>query len=171
MDHKALEVIKRADDNPDLIDIMIGIEDYLDRNDIYAFKNWMLGELVDGPHIRPYWITVSFKWPYEKMPDPSAGLRLIPQGTHVRYRRDTENVPQPIENPSDYEPGTHKPKIKPEKVWVVELRIPRRFIESLDTEVMDLYDDKIDDMDTVEDAETEGSTEKNIVGGGDATPI
>ncbi len=162
---KALEVVRRIDDSPDLVDVMIGIEDYLDRNDIYAFKNWVMGELVDGPHIKPYWISVTFKWPYKLMPDPMGGLRLLPQGTKVYYRTDTENVPQPIRNPSDYEPGTHKPKIKAEKVWLVDLLIPRRFVEDLETEIMDLYDDRVDDMETVEDAEAEGNTEEDVAGG------
>lgn len=171
MENEYNDLVKRINEHPDLVDIMIAIEDYLDRNDIYAFKNWMIGELIDGPHIRPYWIKVSFKWPYHQMPDPLAGLRLLPQGTQVRFRMDRENVPQPIENPNDYDPGTHKPKIKAEKVWVVEMRIPRRFIENIDSEIMDLYDDKVDDMDTVEDARVEGQTEEDAVGGKGGTGI
>jgi hypothetical protein len=162
---KALQVVKRIDDSPDLVDIMISIEDYLDRNDLYAFKNWILGELVDGPHVSPYWIKVTFKWDYDKMPDPSGGLRLLPQGTKIRYMIDKEMVPQPIHEPSDYEPGTHKPKIKPEKVWLVEFTIPRRFVEDIESEIMDLYDDRVDDMETVEDAEAEGNTEGGSAAG------
>lgn len=158
---KSLQVVKRIDDSPDLVDVMIGIEDYLDRHDIYAFKNWILGELVDGPHIKPYWIVVTFKWAYKNMPDPSGGLRLLPHGTKIYYKKDFENVPQPITEPSDYDPGTNKPKIKSEPVWLVELMIPRRFVENLETEIMDLYDDRVDDIDTVEDAEAEGKTEED----------
>ena len=163
---KALQTVKRIDDTPDLVDVMIGIEDYLDRNDIYAFKNWILGELIDGPYIYPYWIKVTFKWEYNKMPDPSGAARLLPHGTKIIFKIDAENVPQPIKTPSDYEPGTHKPKIKSEKVWLVEMMIPRRFIEDLDKEVMDLYDDKIDDMRTVGDATAQGYNQPNMVSGG-----
>lgn len=159
---RALQVVRRIDDSPDLVDIMISIEDYLDRNDIYAFKNWIHGELIDGPHISPYWIRVSFKWPHRCMPDPRGGLRLLPHGTKVRFGKECENVPQPIEEPGDYEPGTHKPRIKKEMVWVVELTIPRRFVEDIESEIMDLYDDRVDDMETVEDAEAEGKTEEDI---------
>ena len=158
---KSLQAIRRLDDSPDLVDILISIEDYLDRNDIYAFKNWHLGELVDGPNVRPYWISVTFKWPYKHMPDPMGGARLLPHGTKVMFKVDKENVPQPIKTPSDYEPGTHKPKIKAEKVWLVEIMIPRRFVEDLDSEIMDLYDERVDDIETVEDAEAEGATEEN----------
>jgi hypothetical protein len=162
---KALQAVKRLDDTPDLVDIMIGIEDYLDRNDIYAYKNWLDGELVDGPHVKPYWIKCAFKWPYRRMPDPSAGLRLIPHGTKIWFEKTKENFPQPIKKPSDYEPGTHKPKIKAEPVWVVHLLIPRRFVEDVKDEIMNLYDDKVDDMETVEDAEAEGATEEAVTTG------
>lgn len=166
---RTLQAVKRLDDIPDLVDIMIGVEDYLDRNDMYSFKNWILGELIDGPHVKPYWVKVSFKWDYERMPDPQGGLRLLPHGTKVWFRMEEENVPQPINEPGDYEPGTNKPKIKPERVWVVELAIPRRFVENLDEEIMDLYDDRVDDMDTVEDAEAQGNTEQDAVGGSDVS--
>lgn len=162
---KSLQAIKRIDDSPDLVDIMIGIEDYLDRNDMYAFKNWMLGELVEGPFIRPYWVKVVLKWEYNKMPDPAGGMRLIPHGTKIKYKKDVENYPIDIKSPSDYEPGTHKPKIKSKDVWLVELVIPRRFIENIETEIMDLYDERVDDFETVEDAEAEGNTEDDLAAG------
>lgn len=136
------DVVKRLSDSTDLVDVMIGIEDYLDRSNIYVFKNWIDGELVDGPHVEPYWIKVTFKWDYKNMPDPEGGLRLLPHGTKIFYKKDKEMVPQPIKEPSDYEPGTHKPKIKAEKVWLVTLLIPRRFIENINDEVLDLYSSK-----------------------------
>lgn len=162
---KTLQVVKRLDDSPDLVDVMLSIEDYLDRNDIYAFKNWIHGELIEGPFVRPYWIKVAFKWPFKKMPDPRACKRLIPHGTKIWFAKKKENVPQPILTPSDYAPGTHKPKIKKEPVWVVTMLIPRRFVEDIKDAVMDLYDDRVDDMDTVVDAEAEGATEEQQAGG------
>lgn len=159
---KKSEVVKRLDDHPDLVDVMIGIEDYLDRNNIYAFKNWILGELVDGPHIKPYWVIVTFKWSKDHLPDPQGAKRLLSHGTVIKYRKDYENVPQPIITPSDYEPGTHKPKIEKEQVWLVEMMIPRRFIIDIEQSVMDLYDEEVEDMDTVQDARAEGNTEENV---------
>lgn len=156
------EIVKRLDDYPDLVDIMISIEDYLDRNNIYVFKNWIHGELVDGPHIKPYWIIVTFKWSFDCMPDPKGAKRLLSHGTKIKYKKDYENVPQPIRTPSDYEPGTHEPKIKKEPVWLVEMMIPRRFVIDIDQSVMDLYDDEVEDMDTVKDAKAEGKTQENI---------
>ena len=141
-----IDVIKRLDSNEDLVDVMISIEDYLDKNNLYVFKNWIDGELVDGPYVEPYWVKVTFKWDYEKMPDPAGAARLLPHGTKVFFKKDYQNVPQPIKKPSDYEPGTHKPKIKKERVWIVEMLIPRRFLDEINNKVMDLYGEKVDDI-------------------------
>jgi len=168
---KALQVVRRIDDSPDLVDIMISIEDYFDRNSLYAFKNWIHGELIDGPVVKPYWISVSFKWPHKQMPDPMGGTRLMPHGTKVKFRLADENVPVKVKTPADYQPGTHKPKIKTEKIWIVDLLIPRRFVEDIDTEIMDLYDERVDDSDTVEDANAEGATEDNATAGVDNDQI
>ena len=40
-----------------LLDLLLEWEDVLDNLDIYAFPNWKLGELVDGPKIEKYWVT------------------------------------------------------------------------------------------------------------------
>jgi hypothetical protein len=162
---KALRAVRRIDDSPDLVDLLISIEDYLDRNDIYAFKNWINGELIDGPIVKPFWISVTFKWPHKQMPDPMGGVRLLPHGTKIKFNLEDENVPVKVKTPADYQPGTHKPKIKTEKVWIVEMMIPRRFIEDIDQEVMNLYDDKVEDSDIVQDATTEGNTEENVTAG------
>lgn len=153
----AEKVIARLSDNTDLVDVMISIEDYLDTNDMYGFKNWIEGEIVGGPFVKKYWVKVTLKWPYKKMPDPSAGLRLLKHGTKIQYMIGTEEIPIKVEKPDDYQPGTHKPRTKKVKVWLVELMIPRRFVESLGKEIMDLYDEEVD-MDTADEAVSQGET-------------
>lgn len=155
-------VVKRLSDNKDLVDVMLAVEDYLDTNDMYVYKNWIDGELVNGPFVRKYWITLTLKWDYEKMPDPSGGLRLLKHGTKLRFRRDLEEVPVEIKSPDDYQPGTKKPKMKKKKIWLVDLMIPRRFVESISPEVMDLYDEEVD-MDTADDAVSQSNTPTNAV--------
>jgi hypothetical protein len=156
----AENLISRLNDNNDLLDIMISIEDYLDSNDIYGFKNWMIGEIVGGPYVRRYWVRVTLKWDYEDMPDPSAGLRLLKHGTRIQFRKAKEQYPIKIETPSDYQPGTVKPKFKEKDVWMVDLNIPRKFIEGVSDEVLDLYDEEVD-TDVADDAMTSGVTPEN----------
>ena len=47
--------------------------------------------------------------------------------------------------------------MKKEKIWLVDLLIPRRFVESIGKEVMDLYDEDLD-LDTANDAVAQGQT-------------
>ena len=64
-----------------------------------------------------------------------------------------------IVTPDDYQPGPKKPKMKKEKVWLVDLLISRKFIEKLSRELIDLYDEDAD-LDTVDD-DVEKSTATN----------
>lgn len=158
----AQEVITRLTDNEDLVDLMISIENYLDNNDMYSFKNWIQGEIVGGPYVRKYWVKVTLKWNYDDMPDPNGAVRLLKHGTKVDYRKGIEKVPVEIKSPADYEPGTNKPRTKTEKIWLVDLLIPRKFIENINKEVLDLYDEEVD-ADTAEDAVAQGDTIEQAV--------
>ena len=53
---------------------ILDFERVLDESDLYAFKNWILGELVDGPDIGRYTVKCTFMWPYKLMPDPKRHL-------------------------------------------------------------------------------------------------
>ena len=158
----AQEVISRLTDNEDLVDLMINIENYLDTNDLYSFKNWIKGEIVSGPYVKKYWVKFTLKWSYNNMPDPNGALRLLKHGTRIYYRKATENVPIEIKSEADYQPGTKKPKMKTEKIWLVEMIVPRKFVETLKKEVLDLYDEEID-LDTVDDAVVSGETPDQAV--------
>jgi hypothetical protein len=151
------QVIARLSDNTDLVDVMIAIEDYLDSNDLYTFKNWINGEIVAGPFVKKYWVKVTLKWPHNEMPDPSGGLRLLKHGTKIAYKLSHEEVPVEVKSQNDYQPGTKKPRMKKEKIWLVELTIPRRFVESINKETMDLYDEEVD-LDTADEAVSQGAT-------------
>ena len=146
------DVIKRITDNEDLLSIMIDVENYFDSNNLYAFANWMDGEIVGGPFVKRYWVKVILKYPYDKMPDPDGGLRLLKHGTKIHYDIKYEERPIEVKTPQDYQPGVNKPKMKKHKVWIITLLIPRRFVQNLDAEVMDIYDDEVD-VNTVDDAQ------------------
>ena len=158
----AQEVISRLTDNVDLVDLMINVENYLDGNDMYSFKNWIKGEVVGGPYVKKYWIKITLKWAYKDMPDPDGALRLLKHGTRINYRKGTETVPVKIKSEADYQPGTKKPRMKTEKIWLVDLMIPRKFVENIKKEVLDLYDEELD-LDTAEDAVSVGETPEQAV--------
>jgi hypothetical protein len=59
---------------------LLDFERVLDEADLYAYKNWLLGELVQGPDIGKYSVTCVFMWPYKLMPDPRGAKRLATIG-------------------------------------------------------------------------------------------
>jgi len=112
--------------------------------DLYAFKNWILGELVTGPDIGKYKITCTFMWPEKLMPDPRGARRLLPFDCDVKFKKTTIQIPIKIENPSDYRPGTHKAKLIPKKVWLVQITMPKSLISEIRTGSIELEDQDID---------------------------
>ena len=158
-ENDASEIVSKLSSEDDLLDIMIDVESYLDDSDLYVYKNWIKGVLVKGPIVRKYWVDVAFKYDYKDMPDPEGALRLTPHGTKVKYKKAEEEVPVEIKTPSDYQPGTHKPKMKKKPVWVVFMSIPRRFVEAVNQDMLDQYDMEADDVDNATDQlATQGST-------------
>jgi hypothetical protein len=86
---------------------LLDFERVLDEADMYAFKNWDLGELVSGPEIKKYTVTCVFMYPYKLMPDPRAGKRLISVGCNIKFKKTKITVPIEIQTPGDFMPGGH----------------------------------------------------------------
>ena len=72
---------------------LLDFERVLNELDIYAFKNWELGELVQGPEISKYRVSCIFMWPYNLMPDPKGAKRLVSIGCKVKFAKSKIEVP------------------------------------------------------------------------------
>ena len=59
---------------------LLDFERVIDEADMYAYQNWDLGELVDGPKIKKYTVACIFMYPAKLMPDPRAGKRILKLG-------------------------------------------------------------------------------------------
>jgi hypothetical protein len=123
---------------------LLDFERVLDELDIYAFKNWIIGELVQGPQINKYTVACIFMWPEKLMPDPRGARRLLPFDCTVKYKKTNMKVPVKITDPSDYMPGTHKAKIMEQKVWLVEITMPKSLMSDIRTGSIELEDEDID---------------------------
>ena len=123
---------------------LLDFERVLDELDIYAFKNWQIGELVAGPEIGKYRVSATFMWPRNLMPDPRGGRRLLPFDCEVLYKKQKIKIPIKIENPSDYIPGTHKAKLTEKDVWLVEITMPKHLMSDIRTGSIELEDQDID---------------------------
>ena len=123
---------------------ILDFERVLDEADLYAFKNWEIGELVAGPEISKYTVTATFMWPEAMMPDPRGAKRLLPFDCKVNYKRDKIKIPIKIEDPSDYRQGTKKAKITEKPVWLVEIVMPKRLLSEIRTGSVEMEDQDID---------------------------
>lgn len=123
---------------------LLDFERVLDELDLYAFKNWQIGELVAGPEIGKYRVTCIFMWPERLMPDPRGARRLLPFDCEVKYKKTSMKVPMKIRNPDDYRPGTHKARLVEKKIWLVEITMPKSLMSDIRTGSVELEDEEID---------------------------
>jgi len=124
--------------------ILLDFERVLDEMDIYAFKYWSLGELVEGPEIRKYNVRCAFLWPYEMMPDPAGGKRLLPYDCTVTYQKRTMNVPMQVKSYDDFRAGTKKPKLIEKDVWIVTITMPKSLMDDIKTGSVELENQTLD---------------------------
>lgn len=123
---------------------LLDFERVLDEVDVYAFRNWEIGELISGPDIGRYRVTCTFMWPEKMMPDPRGGRRLLPYDCEVSYRKVNMQIPVKIEDPSDYRPGTKKAKLIERPVWLVEITMPKSLMSDIRTGSIEMEDEDID---------------------------
>lgn len=123
---------------------LLDFERVLDEVDIYAFKNWEIGELVAGPEIGKYRVTCTFMWPLKLMPDPRGGRRLLAFDCEVEYQRKEIKIPIKITDPSDYRPGTKKAKLVTKDVWLVTITMPKALMNDIRTGSIEMEDQEID---------------------------
>lgn len=132
--HDVLDIIKNVQSLYAMGPTLSTLKDFervVDELDVYVFANWKDGELLSGPIDSRHFVTCSFMWPADKMPDPSGGKRLIDKGCKVTYKKDELLKPRIIKSPEDYRPGTTKGKIDAHDIWVVEIKMPKELIGNM----------------------------------------
>lgn len=130
---------------------LLDYERVMDEADVYAFKNWIIGELVQGPVIGRYNAKCVFMWPYKLMPDPRGALRLTNIGCEVKFAKSSIRVPVEVEDYEDFVPGTRYPKMTKKSIWFVEITIPFQLMDDIKEGSIDLADQSID-LDEIEEA-------------------
>ena len=123
---------------------LLDFERVLDEADLYAFRNWELGELVQGPDVRRYSVACVFMWPYKLMPNPKGARRLVAIGCKVKFAKSEVKVPVEIKDYDDYVPGTRYPKMKEKAVWFVYIEIPKSLLDDIKEGTIDLAGQNID---------------------------
>lgn len=142
-----------------LLDTLLEFERTLDNAEIFAYKNWILGELVEGPEISRYWYKTVWMYPYAMMPDPDAGLRLTKLGAKVSFKKGTFSKPVKVHGPEDWaDPETKRAKMAQHEIWLVTIEMPIKYInrgidqiddvigkdiEAVNSELSDAYEDEM----------------------------
>ena len=101
MQDRVIDNIRDIDKNGTLLDILLEFERVLDEVGLYAYKNWRLGEIVEGPKLARYWLHVKLMYPYQKMPDPKAGMRLLKLGCEVKFEKGIMKEPVVPKSPEE----------------------------------------------------------------------
>jgi len=143
------------------INALLDFERVLDDSDLYAYKNWINGEIVDGPLIKKYSVACVLMYPEKLMPDPRGGKRLLHLGCLIHFKKTEIEVPVKIETPDDFKAGTHYPKMAKKPVWLVRIEIPKEIMNDIREGSIDLQGQTLDleELDDAyeEDLDKEGS--------------
>jgi hypothetical protein len=137
------------------LNTLLDFERVVDELDLYVFKHWKEGELVQGPEYEKYFVTCTFMWPYKRMPDPSGGKRLLDYDCEVYYSKDMLEYPVKVKTPDDFEPGGKMPKMKKVPVWLVKIVMPKKLMQEIQQGSLELESATID-LEDVEQAYEEG---------------
>lgn len=125
------------------LSVLKDFERVLDEMELYVYKNWIDGELVEGPVVKRHWITASFMWTKDKMPDPMGAKRLLEYGCKVKYEKTHLVEPRQIKSEKDYRPGTKKARLDRKPVWVVHITMPRELVSEMYEGYMSMMKNKM----------------------------
>lgn len=144
--------------------VLKDFERVLDELDIYVYANWQDGELAEGPIIDRHWVTCTFMWDRNKMPDPMGGQRLLDYDCKVFMGKDYVIKPRKIRNPDDVRPGSKKGKLDRNPIWLVKIQMPKKLIA-------DIYGgyNKVEELDNITAQEQPQSADQSAMGAAPAS--
>lgn len=130
---------------------LLSFENLLDSFHIYSFKNWFLGKIISGPHIKKHLVEISLIFEHHQKPDFFGAMRLEKIGVKVEYElsemEDTNitlNLSAGIgKNAANWNPGARlspgrqtsreniqgDERLPKKKVWIVKLTIPKNLLD------------------------------------------
>ena len=162
----ALENIKEIYMSDSSLSTLLDFERVIDELDVYAFENWKLGELVEGPIYEKYFVTCTFMRPYKKMPNPRGGEQLLNYNCEVKFKKDKLEFPVKPKSPDDFKPGTKMAKKKQTTIWLVSITIPKKLMKDIQQGSIELENEKLD-LEDLEQAYEEGVDKEDMDPAGD----
>ena len=126
------------------VSTLLDFERVLDELDLYAFKHWKQGELVEGPVYEKYFVKCTFMWPYKKMPDPKGAARLSEYDCEITYEKDYFEHYKEVKDPMDFKPGTKMPRLIKSPVWLVAITMPKKLMGDIEQGALELESGTVD---------------------------
>ena len=154
------QTVKNLHEDNRMLDLLIEFEDVLDKINLYAYKNWSKGIVVEGPNIDRYWVDVTLMYDKKSMPDPSAVERLLLKDCKIKWTQDIFKSARRVKTPEDFETVTRngrifrRSKIDESPIWLVNIKMPRKFIEDVKDDIIQYSMSKAagaDDIPALED--------------------
>lgn len=167
-----LDNLKANTGRDSALETLMDIERVMDTANIYTYKNWIEGEIVEGPKIDRYWVTITLMYPNKLMPDPEGALRLIKNGCKVYFAEDVLITAAKLKSPDDSEgqdgadgkrPGQTRAKKVKKPVWLVTLVMPRKYLDDVESSKLRV-DDQAINSDSVEQAYTDEISDDSALG-------
>lgn len=149
------------------LETLMQFDGTLESLNVYAYQNWIEGEIVDGPRIERYWVTVTLMYPHKMMPDPEGAERLINNGCKVYYAKDKLITAAKLLEPEDVEVdqkdmNKRKAKKVERDVWLITVEIPRSLLDVIETSRIKVEDMELD-TDAVEAAYDDGMDDEELI--------
>lgn len=161
--------IKKISETNTLLDMLLEFEGVLDNIELYAYKNWDKGEVVAGPNLGRYFIEVALMYPEKDMPDPDAITRLRKNSCEVKMYKDQLQKPKKIKTFDDTEiivrgdQPRRVAKKETDNVWIVEIKMPRRFVDEFSKEQIEAAEDAYIDMEAIQGAQDQSLGQPNTM--------
>jgi hypothetical protein len=128
------------------LQLLKDFERVLDELDVYVFDSWIDGELVEGPKESRYYVECTFMWPYDQLPEPAGGKRLLEYGCRVQVAESEIASVRKIKKPEDIRPGTRKGKIDHKQIWMIKISMPKKLMSDINRGYTELDKNKIEDI-------------------------
>ena len=154
--------IKKISETNSLLDMLCEFEKVIDDADIYAYKNWDKGEILEGPvavaATTPAAVNVKLLYKGKEMPDPEGAKRLLALECQVKYKKDTLLSPRKVATFDDVDVDIrpdgsqrYKAKTTSEPCWVVEIKMPRRYVDEFNADVVAVDEDNYVDTEATQE--------------------
>ena len=140
------------------LETLLDYERVLDELDLYSFKNWKKGKLIEGPIYEKYFVTCKWMYQYLDMPDPDGAERLLSYGCEIDYEQDEYFYPIEVKTPDDFKAGTKVGRLVSEPVWVVSITVPKKLMSEIEQGSIELENETLN-QEEIETAYEQGDDE------------